>query len=225
MDWTKLIEVDFGIRDVTHDPKLLYALIRNAGGIVNDKKPLSKAFILACEGGHMEMVKYLLTRFDVDPGYNKSESLARACESDNYELVKILLNDPRVDISENVIKAALKFERILSFLLSVGSICDPKYKRMSPKIATDGLDYAIFVVRNPVAIREFIKKGIHPMRITYGNIYPTPEVMRALLESDKIKIDSNLVKMMLLQNRDVAELMTQHKSFTGDKLALLGTGG
>ena len=172
-----------------------------------------------------------------------SQALMMACKSNNVEIVKTLLKDPAIDVSEEssemtlmtpfwvnseMLEAAteLKTSKILSLLLSEKS-------RIDPQVINDGLRHAIWIAKNPIAVEEFIKHDIHPKDIWGTTIYhgipvdslPSSDVMTALLKSNEIKIESSMVTKMLTENRDVAELMTQHKSFIGDKLALLGHGG
>ena len=149
-------------------------------------------------------------------------------KSNNVEIVKTLLKDLRIDISQEMLEAAsdLKTCEILSILLSAKS-------RINPQVINAGLRHAIWIAKNPTAVEEFIKHNIHPKNVWgttmyYGiliNCLPDPEVMKALLKSDKIEIDVVMINSMISKNKDVAELMTQHKSFTGDKLELLGPGG
>jgi len=60
-------------------------------------------FFIACEKGHIEVVKLLVSNQKVDINYannGRETSLNIACKRGHIEIVKLLLNDQRVDVNK-----------------------------------------------------------------------------------------------------------------------------
>jgi len=81
----------------------------NAGS--RDHSPL----MIACKGGHVEVVKELLERggdkVDVNRVRNGS-ALTNACNSGNIEILELLLNHPNIDINQKIDKGSTLLHHI-----------------------------------------------------------------------------------------------------------------
>ncbi|CAK7994953.1 Hypothetical protein POVR1_LOCUS471 [uncultured virus] len=233
MNWEKLIEYDYGVAGCTFDPKLLYALIQETGLAHSDKrKRFNNVFFLACKYGCTEMVKYLLTRYDVDPGCDDSESLVIACKFEFLEIMKLLLDDPRVKITEQAVVNAVKSRNIevVKVLILAPSILQPRCLSICRDDVMVGLKLAFkigdlslvnfFIEEFPTRPRDFFTDSVRDLSCVHWTI----EVMERILKCD-LKVTEQMVKRLIIHNRIYAEMLANHPSFTGDKVAIFGVGG
>uniref|UniRef100_A0A7S2RSQ2 Uncharacterized protein n=2 Tax=Mucochytrium quahogii TaxID=96639 RepID=A0A7S2RSQ2_9STRA len=58
-----------------------------------------QAFLVACQKGQLEVVRWLMDTCNLDPSCQNGRAVQMACTSQNEELVKFLLSDDRVDPS------------------------------------------------------------------------------------------------------------------------------
>lgn len=115
---------------------------------VIDNKSVSKynfeyGFGVACAFGHLDIIKYLLDKTDINPGVAGSASIKNAASENKLNVVKFLLKDDRVDPSaENnyalrvaidnnyneISKELLKDDRVIQKLNNNSSLTKYKYK-------------------------------------------------------------------------------------------------
>ena len=86
----------FIIASITGKIKYVKYVLQNLKNI-NPASYNNLAIIRACDNGHVEVVKLLLTDPRVNPADRGNVAFIRACENGRVEVVKLLLTNPRVD--------------------------------------------------------------------------------------------------------------------------------
>lgn len=70
------------------------------------KKNLNKAFLNACEYGHFDIIKYLLTSPDINPhpyiNANQGQPLSLACIYGDIKIIEYLLTSPELKEHANI---------------------------------------------------------------------------------------------------------------------------
>ena len=73
---------------------------------------LAHSFVKACSNGHLDIAKYLHTVQGVDPSVFDNRALLDAADKNQVEIIRFLFEDPRVDRENYLVRQALKNRNI-----------------------------------------------------------------------------------------------------------------
>lgn len=104
LECLNILNVPF-LTEKTSELLFIKCVLKNVFVIV--KRLLSKitishdSFVLACENGHMEVVRLLLQDERVDPSFDNNIAFTTACSYGNLDIVRLLLQHVRLDPSDS----------------------------------------------------------------------------------------------------------------------------
>ncbi|MBS0286996.1 MAG: ankyrin repeat domain-containing protein [Proteobacteria bacterium] len=167
----------------------------------------------AARNGQLDVVKLLLQDKRVDPTAKENQAIRNAAKNGHLDVVKLLLDDKRADPSSQNNEAILEAAKnghadVVDLLLQ-----DNRVKVDKHKVFNVALQYGKSkVIKFFLQDREFARTINHKDAINYAVRNNDLEVVKILLEDDRLKLDV-FVLAFHYKNAAVKELLLNDKTF------------